>query len=58
MLGLNIAKHVSQLHGVDEQGSVVLRRRLRRDEVVPSIVDNSPYRKYAPFVRLSYRNLR
>ncbi len=34
-IGLDIAKHVFQLHGVDEQGNVVLRRRLRRDEVAP-----------------------
>ena len=34
-VGLDIAKHVFQLHGVDEQGNVVLRRRLRRDEVAP-----------------------
>ena len=35
VVGLDIAKHVFQLHGVDEQGSVVPRRRLRRDEVAP-----------------------
>ena len=34
-VGLDIAKHVFQLHGVDEHGNVVLRRRLRRDEVAP-----------------------
>lgn len=34
-LGLDIAKHVFQLHGADEQGVVVMRRKLRRDEVVP-----------------------
>jgi transposase len=34
-IGLDIAKHVFQLHGVDEHGNVVLRRRLRRDEVAP-----------------------
>jgi transposase len=34
-IGLDIAKHVFQLHGVDEQGNVALRRRLRRDEVAP-----------------------
>jgi len=35
MVGLDIAKHVFQLHGADEQGNAVLRRRLRRDEVAP-----------------------
>lgn len=33
VVGLDIAKHIFQLHGADEQGKVVLRRRLRRDEV-------------------------
>ena len=35
VVGLDIAKHVFQLHGVDERGSVALRRRLRRNEVAP-----------------------
>ena len=33
-IGLDLAKHVFQLHGVDQEGTVVLRRRLRRAEVV------------------------
>ena len=33
-IGLDLAKHVFQLHGVDRAGTVVLRRRLRRAEVV------------------------
>src|SRR5436305_12735525 len=33
-LGLDLAKHVFQLHGIDHAGRVVLRRRLRRAEVV------------------------
>jgi transposase len=32
-VGLDLAKHVFQLHGVDERGEVVLRRPLRRDGV-------------------------
>ena len=35
IVGLDTAKYVFQLHGVDEQGSVVLRRRLGREHVVP-----------------------
>jgi transposase len=31
----DIAKRVFQVHGVNEQGAVVLRRRLQRDEVAP-----------------------
>ena len=33
-IGLDLAKHVFQLHGIDHEGTVVLRRRLRRAEVV------------------------
>jgi transposase len=33
-IGLDIAKHVFQVHGVDADGKVVLRRQLRRDGVV------------------------
>jgi transposase len=35
VVGLDIAKHIFQLHGADERGNAVLRRRLRRDEVAP-----------------------
>ena len=34
VIGLDIAKSVFQVHGVDEAGQVVLRRRLRRAEVL------------------------
>ena len=34
VIGLDIAKSVFQAHGVDEAGQVVLRRRLRRAEVL------------------------
>jgi transposase len=33
-IGLDIAKQVFQVHGVDTVGTVVVRRRLRRDNVV------------------------
>jgi transposase len=33
-IGLDLAKHVFQVHGVDGSGAVVLRRRLRRSQVV------------------------
>ncbi|WP_420419870.1 IS110 family transposase [Pacificispira sp.] len=32
-IGLDIAKHVFQVHGVDDAGTVVVRRKLRRTEV-------------------------
>jgi len=34
IFGLDIAKHVLQLHGTGTNGNVVLRRRLRHQEVV------------------------
>lgn len=34
-LGLDLAKRVFQVHGVDADGRVVLRRQLRRSQVVP-----------------------
>jgi transposase len=33
-VGLDIAKHVFQVHGVDVQGTVVVRRKLKRSEVL------------------------
>lgn len=33
-IGLDVAKHVFQVHGVDAEGAVVVRRKLRRDDVV------------------------
>lgn len=32
-LGIDIAKNVFQLHGTDSRGNVVLRKRLRRDQL-------------------------
>jgi hypothetical protein len=34
VIGLDIAKNVFQVHGVNEAGEVVLRRRLRRSDVL------------------------
>ena len=34
-IGLDIAKNVFQVHGVDCAGDVVIRRRLRRRQVLP-----------------------
>ena len=33
MIGLDLAKNVFQVHGIDGSGSVVLRRQLRRGQV-------------------------
>src|SRR5262249_37715738 len=36
-LGIDLAKNVFQLHGVDAQGAVILRKRLRRTELADFI---------------------
>src|SRR6266568_8101175 len=43
-IGLDTAKHVFQLHGVDEKEQPVLRRRLRRKEVEPFFAKLPPTR--------------
>ena len=37
-IGLDLAKRVFQVHGVDATGAVGLRKRLRREDVLVSIV--------------------
>ena len=34
-LGIDVAKNVFQLHGVDARGRAVLSRRVKRESVVP-----------------------
>lgn len=34
-IGLDLAKHVFQVHGVDETGTATIRKRLRRAQVLP-----------------------
>lgn len=34
-IGIDLAKNTLQLHGVDSKGKVVLRRSLRREQMVP-----------------------
>src|SRR4051794_17818798 len=43
-VGLDTAKHVFQLHGVDENEQAVLRRRLGRKEVEPFFARLAPCR--------------
>src|SRR5262249_54197991 len=33
-IGLDLAKHVFQVHGIDGEGTTVLRKRLRRSQVL------------------------
>ena len=46
VVGLDIAKNVFQVHGVDRRGETVLRKRLRRSQVaeffrqrIPCLID-------------------
>jgi transposase len=41
-IGLDLAKHVFQVHGVDEQGNVVARKQLRRRAVVQFFAELAP----------------
>lgn len=41
-IGVDLAKHVFQLHGVDVAGNIVLRRRLRRRDVVAFFASMKP----------------
>ncbi len=34
-IGLDLAKNVFQVHGVDDEGTGVIRRQLRRSRVLP-----------------------
>ena len=44
VVGLDIAKSVFQVHGVDRDGAVVVRRRLRRSRVLPFFAMAEPGR--------------
>jgi transposase len=44
VVGLEIAKSVFQVHGVDRDGGVVVRRRLRRSRVPPFFATVEPCR--------------
>ena len=41
-MGLDLAKNVFQVHGIDAEGKVVVRRSLRRGEVVPFFTKLAP----------------
>jgi transposase len=41
-IGLDLAKHWFQVHGVDAAGRIVVKRRLRRLEVVDFFRDQEP----------------
>ena len=39
VIGLDLAKSVFQVHGIDAQGTVMVRRRLTRAKLVPFFTD-------------------
>jgi transposase len=41
-LGIDTAKHVFQLHGVDQQGQVVRRKRVTRTPLLPLLAQLPP----------------
>ena len=41
-IGLDLAKHVFQVHGVDTAGNIVLKRRLRRSQVISFFAGLAP----------------
>jgi len=43
-LGVDLAKHVFQLHGVDRHGQVVVKKRLRRRQMLAWFAEQAPCR--------------
>ena len=41
-IGMDLAKNVFQLHGADSKGSTVLRKPLKRDQVLPFFANLVP----------------
>ena len=41
-IGLDLAKDVLQVHGVDEHGKTVLKKALKRAQVLPFFVNLTP----------------
>jgi transposase len=44
VLGIDLAKNVFQLHGVDDQGTVVVRKKLTRPKLLPFVAQLAPCR--------------
>ena len=43
-VGIDLAKNVFQVHGVDERGKAVVKKQLKRDQVLPFFANLSPCR--------------
>ena len=48
IIGLDIAKQVFQVHGINQAGAIVCRRRLRREDVVAFFKVSPPCRPGVP----------
>jgi transposase len=44
VLGIDLAKNVFQLHGVDDQGNVMVRKKLTRPKLLPFVAQLPPCR--------------
>jgi transposase len=42
-IGLDLAKNVFQIHGVDASGRIVIRRAIRRSQVLPFFAKLPPW---------------
>jgi transposase len=42
ILGIDLAKNVFQLHGIDAEGQPVLKRRVRREKLLQTVADIEP----------------
>lgn len=41
-VGIDLAKRIFHLHGVDKEGRTVLKKRLMRDEMLPFMAELPP----------------
>lgn len=42
LIGIDLAKNVFQVHGVDERGHIALRKQVRREQLTAFMVNLSP----------------
>lgn len=41
-VGIDLAKNVFQIHGIDEHGKVLLKKQLRRDQMATFFINQQP----------------
>ena len=41
-IGVDLAKNVFQIHGIDAEGAVIVRRQLRRSQMLPFFKKQPP----------------